>query len=303
VGGGNALFSEMAAIHSARAHLRGFRAAGGERWRESMMFCRPAAACRALRPSLTSHASRATLGCAVERESAISEDDKEHECDSWSALYFRRNFWSESMALEFWDSKTKKYILYRNQQQHSRDCARFLLEDIPKRVFLDTNVINILIKHSENVFEHSRISSNIGTLAEDIEALAHIFYVGARANWDLVGAKKTLDELSRTPDDTLRYELLEYGVSLESTSGNRDDHEFASDFGRRLKDTHFVNALPDVGDRELIGAALALGCDAFCTCDRKTIVKKRDKLRKMPLRIVTPAEWWAHIKPWAGLWA
>jgi hypothetical protein len=22
----------------------------------------------------------------------------------------------------------------------------------------------------------------------------------------------------------------------------------------------------------------------------------------VPLRIMTPAEWWAHIKPWAELW-
>ena len=31
-------------------------------------------------------------------------------------------------------------------------------------------------------------------------------------------------------------------------------------------------------------------------------LRKRDLLRQVPLRIVTPAEWWARIRPWAALW-
>ena len=57
---------------------------------------------------------------------------------------------------------------------------------MPRRVFLDTNVINVLVKHSTHVFEQEPIPSDIEpTLATDIEALMHVFYVGARANWEL----------------------------------------------------------------------------------------------------------------------
>jgi hypothetical protein len=46
-------------------------------------------------------------------------------------------------------------------------------------VFLDTNVINVLVKHSAHVFDHEPIPLETeSTLATDIEALMHVFYVG-----------------------------------------------------------------------------------------------------------------------------
>lgn len=209
--------------------------------------------------------------------------------------------YNRRMGLEHWDSARKKYVLYRTMDEHGEDCARFPFASIPQRVFLDTNVINVLVKQSAEIFEHEPISADINrTLAIDIEALRHVFYVGSRANWDLVTSSKAIEELSRTRNQELRDELVEYGVGfmdLESEAGR-----FALDFGRRMIEAPFVAALPDVADRELVGHALGLRCDAFCTCDRATILSKRHRLRQIPLRIITPAEWWAHVKPWAGLW-
>lgn len=194
-------------------------------------------------------------------------------------------------------------MLYQNSGQHSIDCARFPFERIPQRVFLDTNVINVLVKHGAHVFDHEPIPiSTELTLALDIEALMHVFYVGAQADWSLLGSQKTIDELSRTRDGTLRDDLLEYALGIVNQDLNDEDRRFAEDFGRRLIDAPFVAALPDLADRELIGNAIGFGCDAFCTRDRATIVSKRSHLKQIPLRIMTPAEWWAHIKPWAGLW-
>ena len=96
------------------------------------------------------------------------------------------------MGLEHWDSSRRKYVLYQNTEQHNDDCNRFPFESIPRRVFLDTNVINVLVKHSTHVFEQEPIPPNTEpTLAVDIEALMHVFYVGARADWTLVGSQKT----------------------------------------------------------------------------------------------------------------
>jgi hypothetical protein len=130
----------------------------------------------------------------------------------------------------------------------------------------------------------------------------HVFHVGARADWDLVGSQKTIDELSRTSDASLRDEFLAYALGLVSRDLTDEDRRFAEDFGRRLIDAPFLGALPDLADRELIGNAIGYGCDVFCTRDNATIIRKRGLLRQMPLRIMMPAEWWAHIKPWAGLW-
>jgi hypothetical protein len=208
-----------------------------------------------------------------------------------------------TMALEHWDPSTRKYVLYRNTEQHSADCGRFPFEAIPRRVFLDTNVINVLVKHCTHVFDHEPTPPETEpTLESDIEALMHVFYVGARANWSLLASQKTLDELSRTRDGTLRDNLLEYALGFVNCDLDDEDRRFAEDFGRRLIDTLFVAALPDLADRELVGNAIGFGCDVFCTCDRTTIVRKRSQLRQVPLRILTPAEWWAHVKPWAGLW-
>jgi hypothetical protein len=194
-------------------------------------------------------------------------------------------------------------VLYQDAGQHSEDCARFPYRDIPVRVFLDTNVINVLVKYSANVFEQEAIAPDTESkLAIDIEALMHVFYVGVRANWSLIGSPKTIHELSQTKDETLRGDLVEYALGFVNQDSSDEDHKFASDFGRRLVDSPFVATLPDLADRELIGYAIGYGCDAFCTRDIATIVKKRSRLRQVPLRIVTPAEWWAHVKPWAGLW-
>jgi hypothetical protein len=194
-------------------------------------------------------------------------------------------------------------VLYRTTEQHTADCDHFPFESIPRRVFLDTNVINALVKHSAHVFDHEPIPLETErTLAIDIEALMHVFYVGARANLGLLAFQKTLDELSGTKNGALREDLIEYALGFVNRDRDDEDGRFAAHFGRRMIDPPIVAALPELPDRELVGNALGFGCDAFCTCDRTTIVRKRELLRQVPLRIVTPAEWWAHIRPWAALW-
>jgi hypothetical protein len=207
------------------------------------------------------------------------------------------------MRLEHWDAARRKFVLYRSQAEHSMDCQRYPFESIPRRVFLDTNVINRLVKWRVQVFDRDAIPPDTEeTLALDVEALMHIFTVGERASWGLVGSPKTLEELARTRDPALRSKLLDYGIIFVDQHPDSEERRFALDFARRLAGTPFLAALPDVADRELIGHAVGLGCDVFCTCDRATILSKRSQLTALPVRILTPAEWWAHIRPWSGLW-
>lgn len=187
--------------------------------------------------------------------------------------------------------------------QHSEDCARHPFDGIPRHVFLDTNVVNIIVKHSEEIFDQVDVFDSINaTRADDIEALRKIFFVGMRANWSIVASEKTVDEIERTRDPELRQRLLDYALQIVNRDIDDDDRRFANDFARRIVDSHFVAPLPDRNDRLLVGNAIGFGCDAFCTCDRTTIVNVRDKLKHLRLRIITPAEWWASIRPWAALW-
>ncbi len=205
------------------------------------------------------------------------------------------------MTLEHWDAARGKWVLYTSQQGHSYDCAKYAFEEIPARIFLDTNVVNILVKHAASIFELEEIPPSVPvSRGDEIEALMHIFQIGQRANWNLVASAKTAEEVLLTPDPYIRGDLLNYVREIieigteESVQGNS--------LGRRLADASIASALPDRNDRELLGNAIGLGCDAFCTCDHRTIIGKRHLLPKLPLRILTPIEWWAHLKPWAGLW-
>jgi hypothetical protein len=198
------------------------------------------------------------------------------------------------------------FKLYRSQEEHSVDCAAFPFDQIPRKVFLDTNIVNCLVKWPHCIFEMQEAPEDLdATLRADVEALMHIFHVGSRAQWDIVASNKVLDELSETADHALREALLEYGANITAYSagnGFDSDHAYANDLARRLRDSAFVSALPDINDRDLIAHAVAFRCDVFCTRDRRSIYNKRNTLHALPLRILTPADWWQHIRPWAGLW-
>ncbi len=204
------------------------------------------------------------------------------------------------MTIEAWDPASRRWVLYESEAQHSKDCDAYPYEKIPKRVFLDTNVVNLLVLNAEQIFEQAPVEDRADkTLSQDIEALMHVFYFGARASWDLIASQKTIEEITATPDALVRQDLLEYALGF--LQPRVDDGTSSRDFGRRLSGTHFVSALPDFADQILLGDAIGHGCDAFCTRDRRTIVKHRDKLGQLPIRILTPLEWWQCIKPWAGL--
>ncbi|NMN06704.1 MULTISPECIES: hypothetical protein [unclassified Novosphingobium] len=205
------------------------------------------------------------------------------------------------MVLEEWDKTRGKWLMYRSAADHHADCERHPLEDIPERIFLDTNIVNLIVKHAPVIFEMEPQDPNLPIARRrDIEALAHIFAVGARASWTLRVAETTLDEINRTLHEQVRQDLASY--ALEMLERGTDESARGSDLGRRVADSTLLALLPDRADRKLLGNAIGLGCDAFVTADVRTIVSRRHLLPTLPLRILTPTEWWAAIKPWGGLW-
>lgn len=198
----------------------------------------------------------------------------------------------------------RRFVLYRTQEEHSDDCEKFPYREIPGRVFLDTNIIDCLVKWPKCIFEMEGTPPDMeDKLQTDIESLMHVFHVGSRASWDLVASELTLKELAATQDAVLREELLDYGIGFVDLANNGNENKrYARGLARRLRGSNFLASLPDRNDRDLIAHAIAFQCDAFCTRDRRSIRRKRNSLRALPLKILTPAEWWQHIKPWAGLW-
>lgn len=205
------------------------------------------------------------------------------------------------LVLEEWDEARGKWLLYCSAADHHADCERHPFEGIPGRIFLDTNVVNLIVKHAPVIFEMEPQDPDLPIgRRRDIEALAHIFAVGARASWTLRVAETTLDEINRALHEQVRRDLGAY--ALEMLERGTDDSAHGSDLGRRVADSTLLACLPDRADRELLGNAIGLGCDAFVTADVRTIVSRRHLLPTLPLRVLTPTEWWAAVKPWGGLW-
>ena len=194
-----------------------------------------------------------------------------------------------------------RWLLYRKPGEYHADCDRYPFEQIPARVFLDTNVVNLIVKYVSVIFEMEPQDPSLPIgRRQDIEALTHVFAVGARACWKLRVAAATLAEINRTLDEQLRHDLANYAMEMLEAGTEGSAH--GGKLGRRIADSSLLDCLPDRADRELLGNAIGLGCDAFVTTDIRTIVSRRKSLPDLPLRILTPVEWWAHVKPWGGLW-
>ena len=206
-------------------------------------------------------------------------------------------------SVERWDKHRGVWVLYEDKAQASADCTKHLFDDIPRRIFLDTNIINLIAEYPEQILDGNRIFEDVDeTKRQDIDALTHIFALGRRACWNLVVSHKTWAEAEQTECPCKRRELVNLITEISAADLFSDDGSYARVVGRRMIDASFTQSLPDKSDRELIGNAIGYKCDAFCTRDRQTIIRKRDKLLSLPIRILTPPEWWSHIRPWSGLW-
>lgn len=175
-------------------------------------------------------------------------------------------------------------------------------QQIPGRVFLDTCVVNMMLDHGEVLYDGADIPTTLPPdRARELEALCGICDTGTRALWRFTISERTFHELNATKRDSRRRELVRWFAELwHYQSEFSDPRPLArarlSELRRQLR------VLPDVADRELILDAVRDNCQAFCTVDRRTIIKHQACLTALPLRVLTPSQWWADIKPWAAVW-
>jgi hypothetical protein len=192
---------------------------------------------------------------------------------------------------------------YCSQAEHSRDCELHPFDCVPRQIFLDTSVVNAMVKYAPQVFEQQSLDPSLErVIAEDVESLMHIVAISGRGPWELVSSRAMLEEISQTPSEETRNLLLGYAVELVDV-GCKEDELYRENFARHLAQSSVLQALPDIPDRRLLSHAMAMRCDTFCTRDRATIILKRSLLPTMTTRILTPREWWESLRPWAALFA
>lgn len=183
-------------------------------------------------------------------------------------------------------------------------------ESIPGRVFLDTCVVNLLLDYGEQIHDCVDVPDSVtDRMRRDIEALRMMFRTGARASWQLAVSPYTYREVISTRDpqkagtlDAWFCEIWHYWRQFLHSSDDLPSFSEAEDIRLANLASGVLDVLPDVADRTLVCDALVYRCDAFCTRDWSTILRFREGLSELPIRILTPAEWWDLIRPWAELW-
>ena len=201
------------------------------------------------------------------------------------------------MSLETRDPDRGRWRFYASAEARAADARLHPFDQIPRRIFLDTNVVNLLVGHADTIFQAAPLRSDLPSRrADEVEALTHVFQVGARAGWQILASAKMLEEVGSTPHPGRRELLLDYAVHLVNPAHAEVGQAEA------IANSSYLAVLPDAADRRLLADAMVLGCDVFCTCDRRTIVNRRHQLPPLPTAILLPEEWWARVRPWGGLW-
>ena len=183
------------------------------------------------------------------------------------------------------------------------------LEDLPGRVFLDTCVVNFILDYGEQIHENTPPPDDADDrVRQDIQALRDVFFVGNRAHWQLAISPHTWQEVRQTQDPRRRHsleswfhEIWQYWCDVINQDDDLPSLIEAERLRVQLLSAGHLDALPDLPDRILICDAVAYRCELFCTRDWSTILRNRDFIGQLPLTIVSPVEWWARIRPYAGL--
>lgn len=176
--------------------------------------------------------------------------------------------------------------------------------NLPRRVFLDTNVVNLIVDHDAYIFE-GEVDGIVNLLPRDradLEALRLVFETGQRAHWEMVVSDATHAEILATADEHRRRVLLRlfqelwvYWRDCFAEDGELCDTH-ASELARKLENGGVLSMFPDASDRQLLAHAIAYKCDAFCTRDHKTILRNVDRSPLLPFEIISPAAWGERIK-------
>ena len=207
-------------------------------------------------------------------------------------------------------------------QSREDDAQATGLPDLPKLIFLDTNIVQNLHSFGEFIFDRVStpdLEKKLSTLdprgTDDIYALADFMALGVRSGWPLVVSPGTQREFRAIQDPNKRDALIAWEQRLADYFAENFDQSRGETEGSSYSEmTHFTSlqrsrmadllkAFPDRQDQQLFIDAVERGCDVFLTMDYKTIWQHRDKVKQFGLHVMRPVELLEYVRPWAGLLA
>lgn len=176
-------------------------------------------------------------------------------------------------------------------------------ENLPFRIFLDSNILQNLQKYGEYVWENVEMPKH-NKEAKNIEALRNIFSVNFRASFEFALSKNSIKEVSGKNDASYlqwAFDVLDHWMSCIDEYENS---EAFSGKGKRLlkklneKQFDYLSKK----DKTLIFDAIVLECHAFLTMDEKVWKNKNHLESKLGIKILQPFEYWEMLKSFAALW-
>ncbi len=189
----------------------------------------------------------------------------------------------------------------------------------PRRIFLDTNVLQYLQDFGEYFFEHYRESEEYfkarkgkikkGTrLFNEIEAL-HDFFIGIeRAYFEFALSPAVYKEVTASGNTRFVQWFHDVwghweAVVSEYEKGEAFSENAETNYKRAVNNNSMHGSL-SVKDKKIVLDAIRFDCDALLTVDRfaRDQNKKIYIFRKYRLMILTPVELMKIIKPYQALW-
>jgi hypothetical protein len=136
---------------------------------------------------------------------------------------------------------------------------------------------------------------------DKLEALRTIMFVNQRAMFEFALSDNSLAEVSGKGDArylSYAYDVLDHWlVCVEETGGLAPTNETL------LKKLH-SGAFGYLGAKDLLllKDALSFGCEAFLTMENRLPKNASHIKRELGIRVVTPAQYWELLRPWAKLY-
>lgn len=191
--------------------------------------------------------------------------------------------------------------------------------DLPGRLLLDTNVLNVVYDEGAFIFDNVQPVNNLCcSQLTELEALRCIFAVNQRAKFQLVVSPVTvLEILNEQNIQSIQaklfwtYDMLNHWLVMldqindRAVEGGSYRHRFKLNQNLQAIEEQLMKISSlrrDPLDRLLMLHYKMGNCDAFVTLDRKTIWRHRKQLNDLGITVILPSEYWEMLKPWAGIW-
>lgn len=184
-----------------------------------------------------------------------------------------------------------------------------MLEFPPKRVFLDTSILQTLQDYGEYIYDGGDLEGDDRIFSipdgfENVFALSGIVFINSRNALEFAVSSNTLREVhDRKCRDFLHwaYEMSDYWdgcVARYAEAGSVFSGK-GEELAERLQSNSF--GYLSEKDRSLIQDAVCLECGVFLTMERKLPRNSTHIERELGIKVMQPIQYWELLKPWVGL--